>query len=118
MEAACSLVSPDSFGAAASAVMEALSPQFQDYGFGWFIENYHGHTIIEHTGAVLGAVAALYLIPEKNVGIATMINSEDGAPAARWRCTCGLLSWLPDSELEPKLKSTGRRHDRRRGKRR
>jgi len=73
------VVSPDSFGPAASAVMAALSPPFQDYGLGWFIENYHGHTIIEHTGAVLGAVAALYLIPEKNVGVAVMINSEDGA---------------------------------------
>ena len=62
-----------------SPVAAALSPAFQDYGLGWFIENYHGHTVIEHTGAVLGAVAALYLIPEKKVGIAVMINSEDGA---------------------------------------
>jgi len=73
------VVSPDSLGAATSAVMSAISPPFQDYGLGWFIENYHGHTVVEHTGAVLGAVAALYLIPEKNVGIAVMINSEDGA---------------------------------------
>ena len=42
-------------------------------------EDYHGHTIVQHTGAVLGAVAALYLIPEKNSGVAVMINSEDGA---------------------------------------
>ncbi len=62
-----------------SAMAAALSPAFQDYGLGWFIEDYHGHTVIEHTGAVLGAVAALYLIPEKKVGIAVMINSEDGA---------------------------------------
>ncbi|HEY2035336.1 MAG TPA: serine hydrolase [Rhizomicrobium sp.] len=73
------VVSPDSFGAAASAVMAALSPKFQDYGLGWFIENYHGHTVVEHTGAVLGAVAAQYLIPEKGVGISVNINSEDGA---------------------------------------
>jgi CubicO group peptidase (beta-lactamase class C family) len=62
-----------------SPVAAALAPAFQDYGLGWFIEDYHGHTVIEHTGAVLGAVAALYLIPEKKVGIAVMINSEDGA---------------------------------------
>jgi CubicO group peptidase (beta-lactamase class C family) len=59
--------------------LSALSPAFQDYGLGWFVEDYRGHTIVEHTGAVIGAVAALYLIPEKNVGIAVMINSEDGA---------------------------------------
>jgi CubicO group peptidase (beta-lactamase class C family) len=73
------LVSADSFGSVASAVLEAITPKFQDYALGWFIEDYHGHTIVEHTGAVLGAVAALYLIPEKNTGIAVMINSEDGA---------------------------------------
>jgi CubicO group peptidase (beta-lactamase class C family) len=73
------VVSADSFGSVASAVMEAITPKFQDYALGWFIEDYHGHTIVEHTGAVLGAVAALYLIPEKNVGVAVMINSEDGA---------------------------------------
>jgi hypothetical protein len=72
------VVSTESFGSA-SAVMAAISPKFQDYGLGWFIEDYHGHLIVEHTGAVLGAVAALYLIPEKNIGIAVMINSEDGA---------------------------------------
>jgi hypothetical protein len=99
------VVAPESFGAAASAVMEALSPPFQDYGLGWFIENYHGHTIIEHTGAVLGAVAALYLIPEKNVGIATMINSEDGA--ARRAVAFHLMDYylgVPDQNWNVKLK--------------
>jgi CubicO group peptidase (beta-lactamase class C family) len=95
-----------SFGAAASPVMEALSPKFQNYGLGWFIENYHGHTIIEHTGAVLGAVAALYLIPEKNVGIATMINSEDGA--ARRAVAFHLMDYylgIPDQDWNHKLKA-------------
>ncbi|HEY4114230.1 MAG TPA: serine hydrolase [Rhizomicrobium sp.] len=99
------VVSPDSFGKAASAVMEALSPKFQDYGLGWFIENYHGHTIIEHTGAVLGAVAALYLIPEKNVGIAVMINSEDGA--SRRAVAFHLMDYylgIPDQHWNEKLK--------------
>ncbi|HEX3431879.1 MAG TPA: serine hydrolase [Rhizomicrobium sp.] len=100
------VVAPDSFGAAASAVMEALSPKFQDYGLGWFIENYHGHTIVEHTGAVLGAVSALYLIPEKNVGIATMINSEDGA--ARRAVAFHLMDYylgVPDQDWNHKLKA-------------
>ncbi|HEY2068414.1 MAG TPA: serine hydrolase [Rhizomicrobium sp.] len=72
------VVSADSFGMVAQA-LEPITPKFQDYALGWFIEDYHGHIVVEHTGAVLGGVAALYLIPEKNIGIATMINSEDGA---------------------------------------
>jgi len=100
------VVSPDSFGPAASAVLAALSPPFQDYGFGWFIENYHGHTIVEHTGAVLGAVAALYLIPEKNVGISVNINSEDGA--ARRAVAFHLMDYylgIPDQHWNQKLKT-------------
>ena len=62
-----------------SVAVSAISPPMQDYALGWFVEDYHGHIVVEHTGAVLGAVAALYLIPEKNVGVAVMINSEDGA---------------------------------------
>jgi CubicO group peptidase (beta-lactamase class C family) len=88
-----------------SAAVSALSPKFQDYALGWFIEDYHGHTIVEHTGAVLGAVAALYLIPEKHVGIAVMINSEDGAArrAVAFRLMDHYLG-LPDQDWNATLK--------------
>ncbi|MES2293570.1 MAG: serine hydrolase [Pseudomonadota bacterium] len=55
-----------------------LKPDMQDYALGWYVEQYHGHRIVRHTGAVGGALASLYLIPEKNLGIAVTINSEDG----------------------------------------
>lgn len=94
----------DSFGSGSTA-LAAITPKFQDYGLGWFIEDYRGHTIVEHTGAVLGAVAALYLIPEKNVGIAVMINSEDGA--ARRAVAFHLVDYylgLPDQHWNAALK--------------
>ena len=58
------------------------------------------------TGAVLGAVAALYLIPEKNVGVAVMINSEDGASrrAVAFHVLDHYLG-LPDQDWNVKLKS-------------
>src|SRR5579872_5949443 len=102
------LISGDLVPAGASSeVKAALSPAFQDYALGWFIEDYHGHTVIEHTGAVLGAVAALYLIPEKKVGIAVMINSEDGS--ARRAVALYLLDYylgLPDQHWNDKFKAT------------
>jgi len=55
-----------------------LKPEMQNYALGWYVEMYRGHKIIRHTGAVGGALAALYLIPEKNTGVAVTINSEDG----------------------------------------
>jgi len=58
--------------------VEVLKPDMQDYALGWYVEQYHGHRIVRHTGAVGGALASLYLIPDRNVGIAVTINSEDG----------------------------------------
>lgn len=89
-----------------STALAAITPKFQDYALGWFIEDYHGHTIVQHTGAVLGAVAALYLIPEKHVGIAVMINSEDGA--ARRAVAFHLMDHylgLPDQHWNATLKT-------------
>ena len=59
--------------------LAVLKPDMQAYALGWYVEEYRGHRIVRHTGAVAGALASLYLIPEKNVGIAVTINSEDGA---------------------------------------
>lgn len=59
--------------------LAALKPDMQAYALGWYVEMYRGHKIVRHTGAVAGALASLYLIPEKNVGVAVTINSEDGA---------------------------------------
>jgi CubicO group peptidase (beta-lactamase class C family) len=57
--------------------MALANPHLQAYALGWFVEDYRGHPVIEHTGAVLGALSALYLVPDKGIGIAASINSED-----------------------------------------
>jgi len=54
-----------------------VARKFQTYALGWFVEDYHGHTIVEHAGGVFGGVALLALIPEKGIGISVAINSED-----------------------------------------
>jgi CubicO group peptidase (beta-lactamase class C family) len=57
--------------------MALANPHLAAYALGWVVEDYRGHPIIEHTGGVLGGVSALYLVPDKNLGIAVSINSED-----------------------------------------
>ena len=69
------VVPADAFKLPAS--MAAMEPDLQTYALGWFVESYRGHKIVEHSGAVLGALAMQYLIPEKNIGISVTINSED-----------------------------------------
>lgn len=55
----------------------AMQPDLQTYALGWFVESYRGHIVIEHTGAVFGALSMLYLIPDIHTGLSVSINSED-----------------------------------------
>ena len=58
--------------------MELTQPRFSNYALGWDVQDYRGAKIIWHGGAVLGFKTAVVLIPEKNVGFAIEINSEEG----------------------------------------
>lgn len=54
-------------------------PKFCNYGLGWDVQDYRGAKLIWHGGAVFGFLTAVVLLPEKNVGFAIEINSEEGA---------------------------------------
>jgi CubicO group peptidase (beta-lactamase class C family) len=70
------VIPTDAFGAAVAPLL--AGPTFQDYALGWFVEDDYGHTVVEHSGAVFGALAALYFIPDRHVAFSVIINSEDG----------------------------------------
>ena len=81
------------------APVAMIQPNFEDYGLGFFIQDYRGHKIITHSGAILGGLSALVIVPEKNVAFAVMINSEDSG--ARWSVFYHLLDHyleLPSSD--------------------
>ena len=50
---------------------EVNGPQ---YGMGFFVNNYRGHTLVEHGGNMPGASTALAFVPGRNVGIVTTVN--------------------------------------------
>lgn len=58
--------------------LKGTQPLIDTYALGWDVMEYHGAQIVSHGGAVLGSQATVVLIPEKNVGFAININSEDG----------------------------------------
>lgn len=58
--------------------LKAASPNFKTYALGWDVSDYRGVKIISHGGAVLGSQTVTVLIPDKDVGFAMQINSEDG----------------------------------------
>ncbi len=59
------------------AALSGMQPDLQTYALGWFVESYRGHIVVEHSGAVFGALAMQFLLPDKHVGISVTINSED-----------------------------------------
>jgi CubicO group peptidase (beta-lactamase class C family) len=85
--------------------LDGRKPNLSAYALGWTIEDYRGHKIVQHAGFVWGAKAAVVLLPEKQVGIAMMVNSEDGAP--RWSVIYQLLDHylgLPPTDWDAKYK--------------
>ena len=71
-----------------------IQPVIESYALGWFVHDYRGHRIITHSGAVLGGLAVMAIIPEKHVGISVAINSEDSI--ARWSVFYHLLDHYLD----------------------
>jgi hypothetical protein len=58
--------------------LKTLLPMFHTYGLAWDVQDYRGAKLIWHGGAVLGSLATVVLLPEKNVGFFIAVNSEDG----------------------------------------
>jgi CubicO group peptidase (beta-lactamase class C family) len=58
--------------------LKLTEPMFEAYALGWDVKDYRGARIISHGGAVLGFQSVVVLVPDKNVGFAIEINSEDG----------------------------------------
>jgi CubicO group peptidase (beta-lactamase class C family) len=46
------------------------------YGLGWFLEVYEGRKLVEHTGGVNGFVTSVCLVPEENLGIIVLSNTD------------------------------------------
>jgi CubicO group peptidase (beta-lactamase class C family) len=57
---------------------KATEPNFDLYALGWDVRDYRGAKLIWHGGAVFGSLAAVALLPDKNVGIYIATNSEEG----------------------------------------
>lgn len=49
---------------------------FSAVGMGWFMYDYHGRKIINHSGGLDGMLSYTVLIPEENAGFVVLTNSE------------------------------------------
>jgi CubicO group peptidase (beta-lactamase class C family) len=63
-----------------SIIREARHPfnstHFSLYGLGWDLQDYEGSEIVSHTGGVDGFVTSVTLLPEENLGIVVLTNTD------------------------------------------
>ncbi|KKC26045.1 serine hydrolase [Sphingomonas sp. SRS2] len=62
------------------APVSGAQPSFQSYALGWEVRDYRGHKIVWHAGGLYGLTSVVVLIPEKKVGFAIELNSEEAEP--------------------------------------
>lgn len=63
------------------------------YGTGWRVMDYAGHRLLYHAGAVEGYRAIMGILPDRDLGVVILWNSESGAPS-------GLFPTLLDKALQ------------------
>jgi CubicO group peptidase (beta-lactamase class C family) len=54
--------------------LELAQQHFFSYALGWFVQDYHGHTIWMHTGSIDGMSAIIGLMPEQRMGVYVLAN--------------------------------------------
>ncbi|HEX8735823.1 MAG TPA: serine hydrolase [Pyrinomonadaceae bacterium] len=58
---------------------EAPTKLFSAVGMGWFLNDYRGRKMVSHTGGLDGMLSQTALLPEENLGLVVLTNSESGA---------------------------------------
>ncbi|OLE67405.1 MAG: hypothetical protein AUG74_10800, partial [Bacteroidetes bacterium 13_1_20CM_4_60_6] len=61
-----------------SEASEKFNPtrHFNLYGMGWFLSDYQGRKVASHSGGLDGMVSQVALMPEENLGVVVLTNSE------------------------------------------
>ncbi|HEY0047788.1 MAG TPA: serine hydrolase [Pyrinomonadaceae bacterium] len=52
---------------------------FSAVGMGWFLNDYRGRKMVSHTGGLDGMLSQTAMLPEENLGLVVLTNSEAGA---------------------------------------
>ncbi|MCO6489447.1 MAG: serine hydrolase [Phaeodactylibacter sp.] len=66
---------------------------YQLYALGWQLEDYEGREIVSHTGGIHGFVTSVTLLPEENLGIVVLTNTDQNYffEALKWEITDAFL---------------------------
>ena len=84
----------------------AITPGFDAYALGWEVRDYRGARIVWHAGGLFGMTSTVVLIPERQVGFAIELNSEEAEPrhGLMWELIDHYLG-LPHQDWPAKFKA-------------
>lgn len=54
---------------------------FQAYGLGYFLMDWYGHKVVNHSGGLDGMISQLAMVPSLNLGVVVLTNSESSSSA-------------------------------------
>jgi len=57
---------------------------FNLYGLGWFLSDYRGRKVVTHSGGLDGMTSRVALLPEENLGLVVLTNSETPLQSFLW----------------------------------
>jgi CubicO group peptidase (beta-lactamase class C family) len=71
-------------GVSESAERFNPSVHFNLYGLGWFLSDYRGRKVVTHSGGLDGMTSRVALLPEENLGVVILTNSETPLQSFLW----------------------------------
>ena len=77
---------------------------FNAYGMGWFLYDYYGRKIINHSGGLDGMLSYTVLIPEENAGFVVLTNSESPQFTIMMNKIRDILVGAPDRDWNAEAK--------------
>jgi CubicO group peptidase (beta-lactamase class C family) len=57
------------------------SRHFNAYGMGFFLNDYQGRKMVQHSGGLDGMISQVGMLPEEHLGVVILSNSETGVPS-------------------------------------
>jgi CubicO group peptidase (beta-lactamase class C family) len=57
--------------------LAGLNTDFEAYGLGWALREYHGHKVVAHSGGLMGFLTRVLLVPDQHLGVVVLTNTDD-----------------------------------------
>jgi CubicO group peptidase (beta-lactamase class C family) len=87
-----------------AGVPDATRRRFSEYALGWFVWDYRGHQVIEHSGGVTGMITEVVLVPERNFGFVIFSNTPAAnagvVPAVMYRLLDDYMGVTPENWID------------------